>query len=274
MVSGWGYFLIQGVRDPLGGINSLWPLFGIANQMLAAIALCLATTIILKNSARESQPGPPSDPGAPTRRRSPWFALVTFVPLVWLVAVTFTAGVQKILHADPRIGFLAQADNLNKELPALEQAVAEARTAGDSAAIGAAEKALRTNRTLGFNNRLDAVVAAAFLGLVSVIVVLSVREWVLLLARRKPAVLRESEPVWLADYAVIEGGRRFSGVAGTAALTVALARELSGEAHFERARHEQAGVCTCPVPGAGAKSAEQLYLEVTEHRFNGVRRCC
>ncbi len=125
MVGAWGYFLIQGVRDPLGGINSLWPLFGIANQMLAAMALCLATTIILKKQLL---------PGDETRRRYPAFMLITLVPLVWLLAVTMTAGVEKMFHSDPRIGFLAQARVLNDKLPALQSAVAVAVSV--AAAVG------------------------------------------------------------------------------------------------------------------------------------------
>jgi carbon starvation protein len=142
IVFAWGYFLYQGVRDPLGGINALWPLFGIANQLLAAIALCVATTILIKmHGAR--------------------YIWITGLPLVWLVIVTFTAAWQKIFSPAPRIGFLAQASQLEAAL--------------QSGAITGAK--IAQTQTLIFNARLDAVLCAVFLILVAVILIDSVRIW-------------------------------------------------------------------------------------------------
>jgi carbon starvation protein len=289
MVGAWGYFLIQGVRDPLGGINSLWPLFGIANQMLAAIALCLGTTIILKMQLHPEGgvTRRPDNLGlvelAPPKRR-PALALITLVPLVWLVTVTFTASVQKIWHPDPRIGFLAQASALHQKTPDLEANLIAAKSAGDTTAIDAANESLRTNRMLEFNNVLDAAVAGTFLVLVTAIIFVSVREWSLLVFRRKPAVLHETEPVWLPDYALKEAGPNLRTAAGAAVIALGLVKEWSGESHFERAQQQ---ACTCSRACESAdrpqihlaiqddrKSLEKIYLETTEQRFNGVRRCC
>jgi carbon starvation protein len=148
VVAGWGYFLYQGVVDPLGGINSLWPLFGIANQLLALVALCVATTIIIKMGKQR-------------------YAWVTIAPLVWLTAITMTAGWQKVFSADPKLGFLAHAASL---------------------AGSADPKAPR----LIFNDHLNAVMALGFMAVVALLLVVSLREWWLILSRRKAATLTET----------------------------------------------------------------------------------
>jgi carbon starvation protein len=107
IVAAWGYFLYQGVIDPLGGINSLWPLFGIANQALAAISLCVATTILIK------------------MRKARW-CWMTLSALAWLLAVTLTASTEKIWHPDLRLGFLAHARYLSGQLAAGSIEVARA----------------------------------------------------------------------------------------------------------------------------------------------------
>ena len=282
MVGAWGYFLIQGVRDPLGGINSLWPLFGIANQMLAGIALCLTTTILLKMAIARTKGLAQETPGPamPSLAKARTLAFITLIPLVWLLTVTLTAGSQKIWHPDPRIGFLSQANLLNAKQPQFEQELALAKAAGDANAIQAAEKALHENRVLHFNNILDAVVAGLFLSLISIIVLLSLREWWLLLAGRKPATLRETKPVWLPNYAVAEA--RPTNLASLAVVGFALIKELSGEAQLERARQaacSQIAQSHEKAPATDAKPVtpkldQRLYLEVTDKRFSGVRRCC
>jgi hypothetical protein len=203
------------------------------------------------------------------------------VPLLWLLAVTMSAGIEKIAHPDPRIGFLAQAHSLRAARPQLETALVSAQAAGTSEAINSAEKALRTNRVLHFNNLLDAAVALGLLVLTGAIFLVSVREWWLLLARRRSPVLRESDPVWLPDFAVTEPDRlRF---AGAVPLALALLKELSAEAHLERA-HSPANVCECNQSGHNPalgnahpwsrKTEARIYVEMTESRFNGVTRCC
>ncbi len=142
VVGSWGYFLYQGVVDPLGGINILWPLFGIANQLLAAIALAVATTIIIGSG----------------RARYAW---TTLVPLAWLLAVTMTAGWQKIFAGDPAIGFLAQADRLAAAVAAGTVPVAK----------------LGETRAQIFNLRLDACLTGLFMALVALIVLEAGRAW-------------------------------------------------------------------------------------------------
>ena len=160
IVAAWGYFLYQGVMDPLGGINSLWPLFGIANQLLAAVALCVATTILIK-------------------MRKTRYVWVTMLPMLWLVTITQAAAFQKIFHSNPRIGFLSEAQRLG-------DLVMAGRVPADQ---------LTFTQRLIFNNRLDAAVTALFAVLVLVILADSAREWLSILQRRKVPILRESEYV-------------------------------------------------------------------------------
>jgi carbon starvation protein len=159
VVGCWGYFLYQGVIDPLGGINILWPLFGISNQLLASIALVVATTFLIRDG----------------RGRYVW---TTLVPLAWLLAVTMTAGYQKILSSDPTLGFLSQADKLNQAL---------------AAGTIAAEK-VHDTRVQIFNLRLDAAVTTLFVVLVALIVVEAVRAWYRALRGPASEVLLEAVP--------------------------------------------------------------------------------
>ncbi|MEK7239974.1 MAG: carbon starvation CstA family protein [Gemmatimonadota bacterium] len=143
-VAMWGYFLLQGVNDPLGGINSLWPLFGIANQLLAAVALCVGTTIIIKMGKAR-------------------YAWMTIAPLVWISIVTMTAGVAKVWSSDPKLGFLSHARLLEAQLAAGKMPTG-ARSAADVA-------------RMVFNDRLDAGVALFFMAAVVVILAASIHEW-------------------------------------------------------------------------------------------------
>ena len=108
--------------------------------------------------------------------------------------------------------------------------------------------------------------AGIFLALVAVIVLLSIREWILLWSKRKPAVLHEIASVWLPDYALKESGPNLRSAAGAAAIALGLAKELSGETHFERAKQQ---TCACEQP-----SEQKVFALVTEAKFSGVRRCC
>jgi carbon starvation protein len=158
IVAMWGHFLYQGVIDPLGGINSLWPLFGISNQLLATVALCVGTTVIIKMGKAR-------------------YAWVTVLPMVWLVAVTMTAGWVKMFDADPKLGFLAHADVIKNQIA--------------TGTLPAAIKSVEAARRMIFNDYLDAAVAAFFMISVVVIIADSLREWYAVLGGRKPLVSSE-----------------------------------------------------------------------------------
>ncbi len=255
IVAAWGFFLIMGVRDPDGGVKALWPIFGIANQLLASIALCLATTILLKMQLQ--------------RQRSPYFAFVTLLPLAWLLTVTITASVIKVWDPNPRIGFLAAARTADEKIPGLEEMVAASQTA-DTPAWPAAVSALKKQRTVRFNSTVDAWVTAIFLTLVSAIVLLSIYEWLRLIARSKSPALSETPPVWLPGGA-LESARPVSAF-GAAALAFALLKELSGEAAIDR-EQALAQVCDC-VKAQTPRGRQNAFLIATERRFRGVNRCC
>jgi carbon starvation protein len=243
------------VKDPDGGVKALWPIFGIANQLLASIALCLGTTILLKTALN--------------RKQRPTLALVTFLPLCWLLTVTMTAGLQKVFHEEsdakkPRLGFLQMAREASEKMPALEKAAAEAK--GD-AATAATAKALTSNRNALFNNRLDAGVTCTFLALVVIIVGLSVREWLRLLAGSREPKLSETEPVWLpAEQATANP----TAAMGAIALGALLLKELSGESAIERERAAQA--CECAKDPT--KARRNVFLSATERQFRSPNRCC
>ena len=146
IVLGWGYFLIQGVLDPLGGINSLWPLFGISNQLLAGVALCVGTTLIIKSGKGR-------------------YAWVTLAPLAWVVSITFTAGYLKIFSADPRLGMLAHA----------EAAAAKVAAGTLDAAVGARQI---------FNDHLNSALCALFLTVAAALLVSAVTQWIGILRER------------------------------------------------------------------------------------------
>jgi carbon starvation protein len=169
LVAAWGWFLYEGVIDPLGGINSLWPLFGLANQLLSVVALCLGTTLLIKMHKSK-------------------YLFVTLVPLCFMCAVTFSAGYLKVFSVDPRLGFLSGAQSLFHEASGMADTM----------------KAAELARQAGVW-RFDALVAVFFLVLVLMIVVGSARQWWRLLRGKKLVILYESEfvpitPAQLAEF--------------------------------------------------------------------------
>ena len=165
VVAAWGWFLYQGVIDPRGGINTLWPLFGLANQLLSVIALCLGTTLLIKMGKAR-------------------YLFITIVPLLFMAVVTFSAGYMKIFSPDPNLGLLASA----------RLAIQKSAEAVDA---GAAAVLIRQATMY----RIDVFVAASFLVLVLLIVIGSAVEWYRLLVGRKRVELHESEFVPLAEVA-------------------------------------------------------------------------
>ena len=162
LVAAWGFFLYQGVIEPDGIAKSLWPIFGISNQLLAVIAFCLGTTLLIKMG----------------RARYCW---VTLGPLVFLTAVTFTAGIMKI-YSPAAAGFLPAIAKLETQI-----------------ATGLPPDKLKSAQVALFNARVDVAVTAFFLVSVTLIVAGCAREWWLLLRGRKPIVLHESPRVALAE---------------------------------------------------------------------------
>ena len=165
LVAAWGWFLYQGIIDPLGGINTLWPLFGLANQLLSVIALCLGTTLLIKMA----------------KTRYVW---ITIAPLLFMCAVTFSAGYMKIFSPDPKLGFLSGARSLIE----------------NGAGIANASKGVDLARQAAIW-RFDAVVAALFILLVLSIVIGSAMQWYRLVIGSRRVDLHESEFVPLAEVA-------------------------------------------------------------------------
>lgn len=156
-VAAWGFFLHQGVTDPLGGVNTLWPVFGISNQMLAAIALMLATAVLF-------------------RMKRDRFAWVTLLPMAWLLVCTLSAGWLKLFSSDPAVGFLAHASKFSEAL--------------ENGTVLAPAKTVEQMQRIVFNDRVDAALVAVFLAVVMSLMVFTLRTCI---AARRSAVPTVSE---------------------------------------------------------------------------------
>lgn len=171
VVAAWGYFLYQGVNDPLGGINQLFPLFGIANQLLAAVALTVATTLLIKSG------------------RLKW-AWVTAAPLAWDVAVTLTASWQKVFSPDPGLGFFAQRDRYQEALQRGE--------------VLAPAKSVEDMERVVFNSTVDGVLAALFAILIIVVLADAIRVWIKAIRSTEP--LPDTEAPYVESKIVAPSG--------------------------------------------------------------------
>ena len=165
-VAAWGFFLYQGVTDPLGGVNTLWPVFGISNQMLAAIALMLATAVLF-------------------RMKRDRFAWVTMIPTAWLLVCTLSAGWLKLFSPDPKLGFLAHA--------------AKFGAAADKGEVLAPAKSMAEMERIIFNDRIDAALVALFLAVVLSLLVFTIRTC--LAARRSTEPTAQEIPAQLVPTA-------------------------------------------------------------------------
>lgn len=158
-VSGWGFFIYQGVVDPLGGINTLWPLFGLSNQMLAVIALLFATTVLLKMGKKK-------------------YALVTLVPMSVMAFVTFVTALEKIFYHDPKIGFFAHADKFSTALSA-DKIIAPAKNMAEM-------------KKIINNDIIDGILCIVFLLITLTILIKAVTIWIKILKGKKHIPLQES----------------------------------------------------------------------------------
>ena len=171
VVGAWGWFLYGGVTNPLGGINQLFPLFGIANQLLAAVALTVATTLLIKRGKLK-------------------YVWVTAIPLAWDVAVTLTASYQKVFSGDPKLGFFAQRDKF--------------QTALDNGEVTAPAKSLDDMQTVVTNSTVDGVLAALFAVLIIIVIADASRIWVRAIRARRP--LPDTETPFVETALTAPGG--------------------------------------------------------------------